>query len=108
MVKANRRGEGVDLTLKTLCLLLFRSGQVEDSALIWSAKCANLDTLDSIDIQFIVAAGVPRTKRCLREIGDSNLVRSPRDGRGALEYLRRCELAGDLHPEILLARGCDR
>lgn len=100
-IKANGRGAGVDLALKTLCLLLFLHGNVEDAAHIWSAKCANLDTFDSIDVQFMVAAGVQRTMRFLHEIGDANLARSPRDGQGALEYLRRCESAGDLEPGIL-------
>ncbi|GKV54480.1 hypothetical protein NCCP2222_04270 [Sporosarcina sp. NCCP-2222] len=42
--------------LKTLCIMLFSIGAVEDSLLIWEAKQKNFDTSCYIDVQLLCGA----------------------------------------------------
>lgn len=71
--------------LKTLCIMLFCIGNVEDTGLIWQAKRKNQDTGSYIDVQHLCGAGYEKTVTYLEE----------KDGGQAgeqLNYLRRCEL----------------
>ncbi|OAX50218.1 hypothetical protein [Paenibacillus sp. AD87] len=71
--------------LKTLCILLFCIGNVEDTGLIWQAKRKNQDTGSYIDVQLLCGAGYEKTVTYLEQ----NL----KDSAGEqLNYLRQCEL----------------
>ncbi|MFC9707350.1 hypothetical protein ACFTRD_04240 [Paenibacillus sp. NPDC056933] len=71
--------------LKTLCIMLFCIGNVEDTGLIWQAKRKNQDTGSYIDVQLLCGAGYEKTVTYLEQ----------KDGDEAgeqLNYLRQCEL----------------
>jgi hypothetical protein len=51
--------------LRTLCLLLFSLGIVDDALLIWDAKESSFDNHFSIEVQFLCGAGLEATKRFL-------------------------------------------
>ncbi|WP_408894467.1 hypothetical protein [Paenibacillus taichungensis] len=70
--------------LKTLCIMLFCIGNVEDTVLIWQAKRKNQDTGSYIDVQLLCGAGYEKTVTYLEQ----------KDGdqaRKQLKYLRQCE-----------------
>jgi hypothetical protein len=70
--------------LKTLCIMLFCIGNVEDTVLIWQAKRKNQDTGSYIDVQLLCGAGYEKTVTYLEQMdGDQ--------AREQLNYLRQCE-----------------
>lgn len=71
--------------LKTLCIMLFCIGNVEDTGLIWQAKRKNQDTGSYIDVQLLCGAGYEKTVTYLEQ----NLEDSAGE---QLNYLRQCEL----------------
>ncbi|CAM2977609.1 hypothetical protein HP548_31275 [Paenibacillus taichungensis] len=70
--------------LKTLCIMLFCIGNVEDTVLIWQAKRKNQDTGSYIDVQLLCGAGYEKTVTYLEQ-KDGDQVREQ------LNYLRQCE-----------------
>ncbi|MGG3280987.1 hypothetical protein [Paenibacillus solani] len=54
--------------LKTLCIMLFSIGEVEDSLIIWEAKQKNFDTSCYIDVQLLFGAGYDNTINYLMTI----------------------------------------
>ncbi|RAW19373.1 hypothetical protein DC345_00930 [Paenibacillus taichungensis] len=70
--------------LKTLCIMLFCIGNVEDTGLIWQAKCKNQDTGSYVDVQLLCGAGYEKTVTYLEQ----NLEDSAAE---QLSYLRQCE-----------------
>jgi hypothetical protein len=80
--------EADTLAMKVLCVQLFNHGSVEDILEIWRAKESSWDAHASIDIQLICGAGLAATKEHLAAAADG-------EARAALEYVGRCEAAGD-------------
>src|SRR3954469_9152288 len=74
--------------IKLFFIQLFSIGYVEDSILIWTAKQTGFDLSISIDVQLLCGAGLSATKDFFR-------ARYSEDARQALEYLSKCESAGD-------------
>ncbi|SDL82631.1 hypothetical protein SAMN05428961_10763 [Paenibacillus sp. OK060] len=70
--------------LKTLCIMLFCIGNVEDTGLIWQAKRKNQDTGSYINVQLLCGAGYEKTVTYLEQ----NLEDSAGE---QLNYLRQCE-----------------
>ena len=83
-----RRGEAGKEMLRTLCMQLFSLGVPEDSLLIWNAKESSFDASCGLDVQFLCGAGLEATKQFLSH---STTPGAP----AALEYLKKCEHAGD-------------
>lgn len=54
--------------LKTLCIMMFSIGAVEDSLIIWKAKQKNFDTSCYIDVQLLCGAGFDNTMDYLMTI----------------------------------------
>jgi hypothetical protein len=80
--------EADTLAMMVLYVQLFNHGSVEDILEIWRAKESSWDAHASIDIQLICGAGLAATKEHLAASANS-------EARAALEYLGRCEAAGD-------------
>jgi len=74
--------------LKTLCILLFSIGNVQDAINIWKAKSKNFDAGAYIDVQLLVGAGLDETKAYLLSVDDRN-------AKEAYDYLIKCEKSGD-------------
>jgi hypothetical protein len=74
--------------LKTLCILLYSIGDVQDSINIWNAKNKSFDAFLYIDVQLLTGAGLDETKTHLLSINDEN-------AKEAHAYLVECEEAGD-------------
>ncbi len=74
--------------LGTLCVQLFSLGNVDDALLIWEAKESSFDASCGLDIQFVCGAGLEETKDHLAAARIPSAV-------AALEYIRKCEAAGD-------------
>lgn len=70
--------------LKTLCVLLFYIGAVEDTLLIWAAKRKNFDASAYIDVQLLCGAGVKETMEFLQ-------AQPNEDSQKQLAYLQNCE-----------------
>ncbi|MNC26908.1 hypothetical protein D3C75_750600 [compost metagenome] len=70
--------------LKTLCVMLFCMGNVEDTQLIWQAKRKNQDTGSYIDVQLLCGAGYEETISYLDQQDDALAL-------AELQYLRQCE-----------------
>jgi hypothetical protein len=87
-IEREKHGEAGEEMLRTLCLLLFSLGVVEDSLLIWEAKQSSFDAGCGLDIQFLCGAGLEATKIYLAR---SEIPAAPL----ALSYLSECEQAGD-------------
>jgi len=70
--------------LKTLCIMLFSLGVVEDSLLIWKAKQKNFDTGFYIDVQLLCGAGFEQTMEFLKSIKEESVSQQ-------IEYLEKCK-----------------
>jgi hypothetical protein len=70
--------------LKTLCIMLFCIGNVEDTVLIWQAKRKNQDTGSYIDVQLLCGAGYEKTVTYLEQKHEESAGEQ-------LNYLRKCE-----------------
>lgn len=70
--------------LKTLCIMLFCIGNVEDTGLIWKAKRKNQDTGSYIDVQLLCGAGYEKTVTYLEQNHEESAGEQ-------LNYLRQCE-----------------
>ena len=68
--------------LKTLCIMLFSIGEVEDSLIIWEAKQKNFDTSCYIDAQLLCGAGVDYTIDYLMTIAS-------KEAQQEMNYLRK-------------------
>jgi hypothetical protein len=76
--------------LRVLLVQLFSIGKVEDSLLIWQAKCIDFDTFSGMDVQYMCGAGLAETKSHLLHVNASEL-----DASAAYDYLCDCETSGD-------------
>jgi len=74
--------------LKDCCVLLFKSGNLDDALLIWDAKESGFDAHCSIDVQLLCGQGLEETKQHLTNL------KSP-EAEEALEYIIECEETGD-------------
>ncbi|MEN1985580.1 hypothetical protein [Paenibacillus hubeiensis] len=70
--------------LRTLCVMLFCIGQVEDTHIIWQAKQKNQDAASYIDVQLLCGAGYQATVDYLERRGDPQAKQE-------LKYLKECE-----------------
>ncbi|NUU79833.1 hypothetical protein [Paenibacillus xylanilyticus] len=70
--------------LKTLCIMLFAIGHVEDTQLIWQAKRKNQDTGSYVEVQLLCGAGFEDTIMYLEQKGGQQAGEQ-------LQYLRQCE-----------------
>lgn len=70
--------------LKTLCIMLFSIGEVEDSLIIWEAKEKNFDTSCYIDVQLLCGAGFDHTINYLMTIASKEAIE-------AMNYLKKCK-----------------
>lgn len=70
--------------LKTLCIMLFCIGNVEDTGLIWQAKRKNQDTGSYIDVQLLFGAGYEETLFYLENMDGEQAHKE-------LLYLKQCE-----------------
>ena len=87
-IERERRGEGGEEVLRTLCVQLFSLGVVDDALLIWDAKQSSFDAASGLDVQFLCGAGLQATRDFLARC-DSPAAPA------ALNCLRECEQAGD-------------
>jgi len=89
LAAAMRTGPDPDTDVMRLCCVqLFHHGSLDDVLLIWQAKESGWDAHCSIDVQLLCGAGLAATEAFLAaQPGD--------DARQALDYLTRCEAAGD-------------
>ena len=83
-----RQGDGDTELMKLCCVQLFNAGSLADALLIWAARESSFDAHCSIDVQLLCGAGLQATIAYLAA------ERSP-VASAALDYLRRCEEAGD-------------
>jgi len=87
--EAERSGDEREEDLALLCCVqLFSRGLLEDVLRIWDAKRSGMDLGCYLDIQFLCGAGLAETKRFLA-------AESGTAAASALEYLEKCEKAGD-------------
>lgn len=70
--------------LKTLCIMLFSIGAVEDSLIIWEAKQKKFDTSCYIDVQLLCGAGFDNTMDYLMTIANEEVSQE-------ISYLRKCK-----------------
>lgn len=87
-LERSSQGDGDTLLMKLCCVQLFHAGDLVDVLRIWAAKNASFDAMRSIDVQLLCGAGVADTKEFLAADGSDDAV-------AALDYLVRCEQAGD-------------
>ncbi|MGY4906193.1 hypothetical protein ACWD9K_25505 [Streptomyces sp. 900116325] len=59
------QGDGDTELMKLCCVQLFNACSLDDVLLIWTAKCASMDSDCSIDIQLLCGSGLARTKAYL-------------------------------------------
>jgi hypothetical protein len=83
-----RRAEAGEEMLRTLCIQLFSLGVVDDALLIWEAKESSFNAACGLDVQFLCGAGLHATKDYFANSAAPSAAE-------ALEYLRKCEKAGD-------------
>jgi hypothetical protein len=69
-----QRDDGCGDELNACCWLLFLSGDVADSALIWEAKRINFDTGCAIDTTYLVSAGLEETVQFAKGAGLDDLA----------------------------------
>ncbi|MFG3041370.1 hypothetical protein ACGFYZ_31145 [Streptomyces sp. NPDC048330] len=81
------QGEGDTELMRLCCFYLFKSGDVDDVLLVWSAKQASFDAACSIDIEFLLGHGLDATKAHL------SANRAPAAA-AALDRLRELEAVG--------------
>jgi hypothetical protein len=74
--------------MKTLCILLFILGYVEDTLLIWEAKRKNFEAGIYIEVQLLCGAGLEQTKRYLQKVNTLNAS-------DQLKYLEKSEIKND-------------
>jgi hypothetical protein len=74
--------------MKLCCVQLFNAGVQADVLSIWQAKESSWDAHCSIDVQLLCGAGLSETKAHLKADGSTGTT-------AALDYLFRCEAAGD-------------
>lgn len=67
--------------LKTLCIMLFSIGEVEESLLIWEAKQKNFDTSCYIDVQLLCGAGFNSTIDYLVTVANKEAIQEMNDPR---------------------------
>jgi hypothetical protein len=80
-IEREKRDEGGEEMLRTLCVQLFSLGVVEDALLIWDAKQSSFDALcGMVDTQFLCGAGLLATREFLAKSADPFAAE-------ALEYL---------------------
>ncbi|WP_239616873.1 hypothetical protein [Cohnella mopanensis] len=70
--------------LKTLCIMLFSIGQVEDTQLVWRAKRKSSDAGIYIDVQLLCGAGLESTIEFLDNLNNDI-------AKEQIEYLKKCE-----------------
>ena len=87
-IEREKRGEGGEEMLRTLCLQLFSLSVADDALLIWDAKQSSFDAGCGLDVQFLCGAGLAATKEYLARS-------SAPSASAALEYLTECEQTGD-------------
>jgi hypothetical protein len=73
--------------LKTLCILLYTYGIVEDTLIIWKVKNIDYDTGCYIDGELLVGAGLEETITYLRRINTS-------ESKEELDYLMTINFIG--------------
>jgi len=83
--------------MKDCCIHLFKSGDIDDVLLIWSAKESCFDAHCSIDVQLLCGRGLEETKQYLTDSGspEASPLRLHVLRKEALEYLIECEATGD-------------
>ncbi|MCU6792108.1 hypothetical protein OB236_08210 [Paenibacillus sp. WQ 127069] len=86
--EVNNRNSDDNEYMKTLCILLFILGHVEDTLLIWSAKRKNFDAGNYIDVQLLCGAGLEETKRHLKSANTLHAI-------DQLKYLEKSERSND-------------
>jgi hypothetical protein len=69
-----QRDDGCGGTLHGCCWLLFLSGDITDSALIWEAKRINFDTGCTIDTTYLMSAGLEETAQFATAAGLDDLA----------------------------------
>lgn len=74
--------------MRICCVQLFHAGHLSDVLPIWRAKESSWDAHCVVDVQLLCGAGLDATKAYLDADGSA-------DAAEALEYLLRCEAAGD-------------
>jgi hypothetical protein len=82
------QGDGDTELMKLSCVQLFNAGSLDDVLSIWQAKTSSFDAHCSIDVQLLCGAGLEETKAHLS-------AENSDDASAALDYLLRCEAAGD-------------
>ena len=87
-LEGRQQGDGDTELMKLCCVQLFNAGSVNDVLAIWRAKESSWDAHCSMDVQLLCGAGLERTKQHLAAEGSQT-------ARAALDYLERCETAGD-------------
>ncbi|MBN9693203.1 MAG: hypothetical protein J0M24_23415 [Verrucomicrobia bacterium] len=87
-IEREKRGQGGEEMLRTLCVQLFSLGVVEDVLLIWHAKQSSFDAGCGLDVQFLCGAGLSETRMFLARSSTPSAA-------GALKYLTECDQAGD-------------
>ena len=87
--ECERKGAGREEDLALLCCVqLFSRGLDEDVLRIWDAKSSGFDLFSYLDVQLLCGGGLPPTKDFLRK-------QAGKAAADALDYLEKCEAAGD-------------
>jgi len=87
-LEGRQQGGGDTELMRLCCVQLFNAGSLSDVPAIWRAKESSWDARCSIEVQLLCGAGLERTKQHLA-------AESSQTARAALDYLDRCETAGD-------------
>jgi hypothetical protein len=87
-IEREKQGKSGEEMLRTLCVQLFSLGLADDSLLIWDAKRSSFDAGCGLDVQFLCGAGLSATREFLAKSSAPTAA-------AALEYLGKCEQAGD-------------
>jgi hypothetical protein len=88
VLERQSQGDGDTALMKLCCVQLFNAGNLHDVPIIWRAKESSFDAHCSIDVQLLCGAGLAETKAYLAADRSENAS-------AALDYLLRCEAAGD-------------
>ncbi len=73
IASADAAGDGCGDVLLACCWMLFLSGDVADSELIWEAKGLNFDTYSYVDSIFLIPSGVQATAEFAKAHGLADL-----------------------------------